>query len=93
MKMIEKRLTDNHRTDILAVWFDAWKYEREKYLAVIPFIRTIEIELENKLIQLKGNNTIERWNQVRKGLEKTFNAFIESTNLNVGLGNYGSAVL
>jgi hypothetical protein len=94
MKMIEKKLRDNHRNDILAVWFDAWKYEREKYLAIIPFIRTIEIELENKLIQLKESNArIERWNQVRKGFEKTFNAFIESTNLNVGLGNYGSAAI
>src|SRR5215212_11363400 len=94
MKMIEKKLRDNHGNHILAVWFDAWKYEKEKYLAVIPFIRTIEIELENKLIQLKKNNaTIEKWNQVRKGLQKTFNAFIESTNLNVGLGNYGSAAI
>lgn len=51
MKMIERKL-GNH-DDILVVWFDAWKYEKEKYLAVIPFIRTIKIELEYKLLQLE----------------------------------------
>ena len=32
--------------DILTVWFNAWKYENEKYLAVVPFLRTIKITLD-----------------------------------------------
>ena len=90
MKMIERNLK-NH-DDLLVVWFDAWKYEKEKHLAVLPFIRTIEIELENRLVQqLKGVNNsgsklnTERWNIVRKQFERTFNAFVESTSLNLGL--------
>jgi hypothetical protein len=90
MKMIERNL-QNH-DDILVVWFDAWKYEKEKHLAVLPFIRTVEIELENRLVQqLRGVNNFnskldtERWNKVRKQFEKTFNAFIESTSLNLGV--------
>jgi predicted KAP-like P-loop ATPase len=43
MKMVEKKLKDNNRDDILVVWFDAWKYEKEKYLAVVPFIRSIRV--------------------------------------------------
>ena len=88
--MIEKKL-ENY-DDILIVWFDPWKYENEKYLAAIPFIRTIQIEVENKLIELlkeKSKNT-ERWNEMRKGLLKALNAFIESTKLNLAMTSYGS---
>jgi predicted KAP-like P-loop ATPase len=53
MKMIEKKLKDNNRNDILLVWFDAWKYEKEKYLAIVPFIRTIELTVENKVAELE----------------------------------------
>jgi hypothetical protein len=85
MKMIEKKLKDNNHNDILVVWFDAWKYEKEKYLAIVPFIRTIKIALENS-----PNSKSERWNKVRQGLGQMFNAFINSTNVNLSLGTYGS---
>jgi len=98
MRMIEKQLKIRDNGDILVVWFDAWKYENEKYLAVVPFIRTIETEVENRVreeskadrLRQVGINNAERWNKVRKGLEKTLNAFIESTNLSLGIGSYGS---
>ena len=96
MKMIERNLESHD--DTLVVWFDAWKYEKEKHLTVLPFIRTVEIELENRLIQqLKGANSsgsklnTQRWNKVRKHLERTFNAFIESTSLNLGISAGASA--
>ena len=85
MKMIQKSLKDNNRDNILVVWFDAWKYEKEKYLAIVPFIRTIKIALENDISFKSG-----RWNKVREGLEHTFTAFINSTNINLGLSNYVS---
>jgi hypothetical protein len=101
MRMIEKQLENYH--DILIVWFDPWKYENEKYLAAIPFIRTIQIEVENKLIELLKEKrprdrgisfkNAERWNEMRKGLLKALNAFIESTNLNLAMGNYGSVAI
>jgi hypothetical protein len=31
---------------IITVWFDAWKYEREEFLAVIPFLRTVKLALD-----------------------------------------------
>lgn len=96
MTMIERKI--GNRDDILVVWFNAWKYEKEKHLAVLPFIRTVEIELENKLMQqLKGVNNVnsrrnsERWNRVRKQFERTFNAFVESTSLNLGISAGPSA--
>ena len=66
----------------MVVWFDAWKYEKEKYLAVVPFLRTIKVALENSAI-----SKAERWNKVRKGLEHTFTAFVNSININFGLGS------
>jgi len=38
--MIEANLKKEEE-DILTVWFNAWKYENEKYLAVVPLLRTI----------------------------------------------------
>jgi len=51
---------------VLVVWFDAWKYENEEYLAVVPLLRTFKVALENSTI-----SKAERWNKVRNGLEHT----------------------
>lgn len=52
----------------------------------MPFLRTIKVALENSAI-----SKAERWNKVRRGLERTFTAFVNSININFGLGSYGSA--
>ena len=72
--------------DILTVWFNAWKYENEKHLAVVPLLRTIKIRLEND----RDSKTGIRWANVATSLEKTFQAFVDSTNINLGLDKFGS---
>ena len=72
MRMIEKEL-DKDNEKILTVWFDAWRYEREKYLAVIPFLRQIRIALENERAK---NKKTTRWDILKEGLERTFTAFV-----------------
>jgi hypothetical protein len=57
MRMIQNNLLKND--DLLLMWFNAWKYEREESLSIIPLIRTIEIELQNKILKLKENNDTE----------------------------------
>jgi hypothetical protein len=81
MRMIEQEI-DNERDKekILTVWFDAWRYEKEKYLAVIPFLRQVRIKLENDVAK---NRKTSRWNVLKEGLGKTFTAFIESTEISV----------
>ena len=78
----------------MIVWFDTWKYENEKYLAAIPFIRTIQIEVENKVIKLlkesRDDGIVDRWNELRKRFLKALNGFIESSNLNLAMAGYGS---
>jgi hypothetical protein len=76
MKMIKREL-DKDSDKILTVWFDAWRYEREKNLAVIPFLRQIRISLDNDLAK-KGNGKAPNWKKVRRGVDRTLTAFIES---------------
>lgn len=76
MLMIKKEL--EKKNEILSVWFNAWRYEREKHLAAIPFLRQIKIALEN---ELKENKKTQRWKMVKSSLERTLSAFAESTEL------------
>ncbi len=87
MRMIERELKNDK--DTLVVWFDAWKYEKEEYLAVIPFLRTVDITLENS--DDESDFKTRRWNEVRKGIKNTFDAFANSVNINLGFSNYASA--
>jgi hypothetical protein len=81
MRMIKREL-DKDSDKILTVWFDAWRYEREKHLAVIPFLRQIRIALDNDLAK---HRKTERWDKLKDGLESTFTAFMESTQLSVSI--------
>jgi len=81
MKMIKREL-DKDNEKVLTVWFDAWRYEKEKYLAVIPFLRQIRIALEKDLAKTEDGKS-SRWTILRAGLEKTFTAFVLSTEFSV----------
>ncbi len=85
MKMIcdELKSYDSGDAKILPVWFDAWKFEKEKYIAVIPMIRTIRIALEN-------TSRTGKLRTLRKGLDRTFAAFAQATDINLGLDRFGS---
>ena len=63
MSMTRQILDDNNK--IVTVWFDAWKYEREEYLAVIPFLRTVNLTLDAVQKSKAGN-----WGNVKKGVVK-----------------------
>src|SRR6266487_1448674 len=83
MRMIEDELSKDD--NILPVWFNAWRYEREEHLAVIPFLRIVRITLAKK-----NNKKGSGWNEVSTSLGHTFNAFLESTQFTAGLGSAGS---
>ena len=84
MRMI-KLGVDKDTDRILTVWFDAWRYEKEKYLAVIPFLRQIKIALENERAK---NRKTTRWDILREGLERTFTAFVESAELSIDVPGF-----
>ena len=89
MKMIKQKLDeDNNRDKILTVWFDAWRYEREKYLAIIPFLRLIRIALDKDSDKKKN----PKWRKVKKALQKTSTAFIESTDVSFAALGYPASI-
>ena len=82
MLMIRDYLKKNGK--ILTVWFDAWRYEREKNLAVVPFLRVTKLSLEeftSKLNKTEGR----RWEGIKKGLQHTLIAFFKSTKVTYGI--------
>ncbi len=70
MSMIKQVLDDNDK--VITVWFDAWKYEREEYLAVIPFLRTVKLTLDASHKSKSGN-----WEAVKNAAEKSGRVFGE----------------
>lgn len=55
MNMIMRALQQNKK--ILTVWLDAWRYEREEHVAVIPFIRTVDASLQNFTTMIDPSET------------------------------------
>ena len=85
MKMIKTKLKDKYKDDIITLWFEAWRYDRDKYLALIPFLRQLLIELENQ-----SKDSRRKWQRVREGVERTLSALGESVSLSSGIGPIGS---
>ena len=46
MRLIQKEVTGTYKNAV-AVWFNAWQYEKEEHL-IVPLVATINKELENK---------------------------------------------
>jgi KAP family P-loop domain/Pentapeptide repeats (8 copies) len=84
MRMTKKILDDNKK--VITVWFDAWRYEREENLAVIPFLRTIKLTLDASDKSREG-----RWEGVKNGVKRTAAAFLSSTKVTYGIKDIASA--
>jgi len=63
MEIVKKNLDSDKK--IVTVWFDAWRCEKEEYLAVIPFLRTIKLRLD-EIEQSKSKNG--NWQIVKNGV-------------------------
>ncbi|MEM2141433.1 MAG: P-loop NTPase fold protein [Nitrososphaera sp.] len=84
MRMVEKQLREK---EIPTVWFDAWRYEREDHLAVVPFLRTFRLALEEftKSKSIEGTGNAQKWQDLKKSLELALKAFLKSSQLSVGI--------
>lgn len=65
MRMIENTLRDKHSDKIVPVWFNPWRYEKEKHL-IIPFLKTIQHSLSrhieaNKSMPNKVKEKLNYW--------------------------------
>jgi hypothetical protein len=52
MKVVEDKLQQNNN-NILTVWFNAWRYEREEQFAIIALLKTIGYAMEKHPIYKK----------------------------------------
>ena len=76
MRMIKNKLDKNDK--IVTIWFEAWRYERENNLAVIPFLRTFKLRLDEVIVSKKGN-----WNMIKEGVIKAADAFKNASKVSV----------
>jgi iron(II)-dependent oxidoreductase len=53
MRMIEEGLSKSYPEVIIPVWFNPWRYEKEKHL-IIPFLRTIQYSLSKHISDNKS---------------------------------------
>ncbi len=55
MRMIEERLRNEYFDVFIPVWFNPWRYEKERHL-IIPFLKTIQHSIESHLEENKTAN-------------------------------------
>jgi uncharacterized protein YjbI with pentapeptide repeats len=95
MLMVKEELEKPENSDdILVIWFDAWRYENEKYLTVIPLIRTIKVAIDNKIYNesKNGRNISAGLKQLRKGVTKVLDGLAKSANLNANAFGAGASL-
>jgi len=73
-----KEILDNNKK-IVTVWFDAWRYEREENLAVIPFLRTVKLTLDASEKSKEG-----KWGGLINGIKRTTTAYLTATKVKYG---------
>jgi predicted KAP-like P-loop ATPase len=79
MKLIKHRLDeDPNNKNTITIWFEPWKYEKEKHLGVLPLLRTLEISMKNA-----SNRPGKK--EIMDGIEKTMFAFAKSLEFNASL--------
>ena len=81
MRMIEKDLDENE--DVLCVWFNAWRYEKEDH-PVVPLVATIikKIEKNETFLQKLG----DKGNSLLKILRAITYAFSSKVKIGIPLG-------
>lgn len=77
MEMVWNKMKRDDK-NILTVWFDAWRFEREENIAVVPFLRTVAIELERNQQRLANKN--KTWIRVKNAFRSLLLLFSNLQN-------------
>ena len=95
MQLIKNELKQNYSRNVETVWFDSWRYEREKYSAMVPLLRTIILAIEDTLEKINNSAAQDKKKQVLSKLKTTFikvgGSILRNTTANVGI-NAGEAL-
>jgi hypothetical protein len=85
MQSIKEEIDNNYSDIATTIWFDSWRYEREKYSLMIPLLRTIILTLENAINDPKNESKQESLRKVKVGFTKMLKAIVRNLVLNIGL--------
>jgi hypothetical protein len=85
MQMMQNEIDRNYSDNVQTVWFDAWRYEKEEYSAMIPLLRTIILSLNNAI----ENSDYSEKKNILDGIEKQFRkiggGIVRNTSPNVSI--------
>jgi len=82
MRLIKKEFKDD--PDILPVWFDPWRFEKEEHLAVISLLRTIRLSVDEYSLKTSSYEP-SKIEVLKKSIELALKAFLKSTSLSEGV--------
>jgi uncharacterized protein YjbI with pentapeptide repeats len=81
MQIMHKKLEGgNYKEYVVPVWFNAWLYEREKYLAIVPLLNTILEEISER----------PELNEVKDKISKIITSIKRGTRL--GISYLGASI-
>jgi predicted KAP-like P-loop ATPase len=93
MQMIQNHLrtkntTEKYKNNILTIWFDSWRYENEQFSALVPFVRTIILHLEEYTQKLgsEGNPRKATIKNLANKFRKVGEAILQSSTANAEVG-------
>ena len=87
------KIDGNYSDNVETVWFDAWRYEKEQYSAMVPLLRTISLSLRNTIENSEDSKKKNILTKLEGHVSKLGGAILRHTNVNiaanVGAGSGG----
>jgi predicted KAP-like P-loop ATPase len=94
MQMIKDEIDKIHSDNVATTWFDAWRYEKEQYSAMVPLLRTISLSLKNSIENSRDGKKKSILTRLEDHVSKLGSAIPRHTNVNlaanVGAGSGGA---
>jgi predicted KAP-like P-loop ATPase len=84
MQMINDHIKKSYSDTVTTIWFDSWRYEREKYSLMIPLLRTIILRLHEVIDSLIGDEKKNKLKRVQMGFVKMIEAVAMGAGVNLG---------
>lgn len=79
------QIDNSYSKNVHTVWFDAWRYEKEEYSAMVPLLRTIILSLNNAIENSTDSKKKNILSGVEKQVRKIGGAIIRNMNFNAGV--------
>ena len=86
MQMMQDELRRKKYSDkVEVIWFDAWRYEKEEYSAMIPLLRTIILSFKDDIEKSGDGRKKKILSDLEKKVTKISEVFFRNLTLNLGV--------